>query len=167
MDHNIQTWFMVLVVATTVSVVIQIGLGAALLWGLRRVRAKIKEIEAIGRSHGFTAGEMATVLRETSDSLKRVAHNAAELSERIKSTVDEAAEVSRRALIRADQVIADAAARVERISETVERGIVQPVREIQPVVAALRTMLRVYFRGSIGSEEPRDYQERRLKRSSF
>ena len=120
MDRNIQTWFMVLVVATTVSVVIQIGLGVAVLWGLGRLRAKIKEIGAIGRSHGLTAGEMVTVLRETLGSLKRVAHNAAELSERVKSTADEAAEVSGRLLIRADQVIDDAATRVERISDTVE-----------------------------------------------
>jgi hypothetical protein len=164
MDRNIQTWFMVLVVATTVSVVIQISLGVVVLWGLNRLRAKSKEIEAIGCSHGITASEIAIVLRETLGSLQRVANNAADLSERIKSTVDEAAEVSERLLIHADQVIDATATRVERISDTIERGIVQPVREIQPVLAGLRAMLGVYFRGSYGSEEIRTCQERPLKR---
>ena len=146
MDRNLQIWFMVLVVATTVSVAMQVGILVAVVYGLRRLHAKIKEIEAMVRSHASMIGEMSTDIRETVRSIKSVTNNVAELSVRIKSTVDETADVYGRQLRRADRVLGDVAARVERISDYVEHGVVRPLREIQAISAALRAALSVFFR---------------------
>jgi methyl-accepting chemotaxis protein len=146
MEHNGQTWFMVFVAATTLSVAIQLGMVAAFFFGLRRLYAKIKQIEGMARSHGPAIGKMAADLREALVSFKRVTNNAAEISQRIKSTVNGAADVSGRLFIRADHVIDDAVTRVERISDTIEHGIARPVRKIQAILAALRAMLNVFLR---------------------
>jgi methyl-accepting chemotaxis protein len=107
-------------------------------FGLRRLHAKIKEIEGRARSHGPTVAKMAADLGEALGSLKRVTNNVAEISQRIKSTVNGAADLSGRLFIGADHVIDDAVTRVERISDTVEHGIARPVRELQAILAALR-----------------------------
>jgi methyl-accepting chemotaxis protein len=107
-------------------------------FGLRRLHAKIKEIEGRARSHGPTVAKMAADLGEALGSLKRVTNNVAETSQRIKSTVNGAADLSGRLFIGADHVIDDAVTRVEPISDTVEHGIARPVRELQAILAALR-----------------------------
>jgi methyl-accepting chemotaxis protein len=137
---------MILVVVTTVSVAMQLGILVAVVYSLRRLRAKIKEIEAIMRSHASMIGEIATDVRETVRSIRSVTDNVVELSGRIKSTVDETAEVYGRQLRRVDRVIGDVAARVDRIGHCVEDGVIRPVREIQSISAALRSALSVFFR---------------------
>jgi hypothetical protein len=76
---------MVFVAATTLSVAIQLSMVAAVFYGLRRLPAKIKEIEGMARSFGPPVGKMAADLRKALGSLKRVTNtnNAAELSEHI------------------------------------------------------------------------------------
>jgi ABC-type transporter Mla subunit MlaD len=136
-------------------VAIELGMVAAVFYGLRRFQAKIKAIEGMARSYGPTVDKMVADLREALGSLKRVINNAAEISERTKSTVNDAADVSGRLFKRVDHVIDDAVTRVERISDTVELGFARPVREIQAILAALRAMLSVFLRRRISSEEPR------------
>jgi methyl-accepting chemotaxis protein len=152
MDRNLQAWFMVLVVATTVSVAMQLGILVAVVYGLRRLHAKIKDIEAILRSHASMIGEVATDVRETVRSIKSVTNNVVELSGRIKSTVDETAEVYGRQLRRVDRVIGNVAAGVDRVSDYVENGVIRPLREIQAVSAALRSALSVFFRSGRNTE---------------
>jgi hypothetical protein len=76
---------MVFVAATTLSVAIQLSMVAAVFYGLRRLPAKIKEIEGMARSYGPPVGKMAADLRKALGSLKRVTNtnNAAEVSEHI------------------------------------------------------------------------------------
>jgi methyl-accepting chemotaxis protein len=155
MERSGQTWFMVFVAATTLSVAIQLGMVAAVFFGLRRLHAKIKEIEGRARSHGPTVAKMAADLGEALGSLKRVTNNVAEISQRIKSTVNGAADLSGRLFIGADHVIDDAVTRVERISDTVEHGIARPVRELQANWRHYGLMLSIFLRRRIGSEEPR------------
>jgi hypothetical protein len=124
-------------------------------FGLRRLHAKIKEMEGIARSHGPTVAKMAADLGKALGSLKRVTNNAAEISQSIKNTVNEDADVSGSLFVRTDHVIDDAVRRVERISDTVEHGNARPVRELQAILATLRAMLSIFLRRRIGSEEPR------------
>jgi methyl-accepting chemotaxis protein len=152
MDRNLQIWFMVLVVVTTVSVAMQVGILVAVVYGLGRLRAKIKEIEAMIRSHASMIGELSANIRETVRSIKSVTNNVAEFSARIKGTVDETVEVYGRQLRRADQMIGEVAARVERIGDYVEHGVIRPLREIQAISAALRAALRVFFRRGSATE---------------
>ncbi len=82
---------MVLVVVTTLSVVMQLGILVAVAYGLRWFQGKIKEIEAVVRSHASMVSGISIDVRETVRNVKSVTNNVAELSERIKSTVDETA----------------------------------------------------------------------------
>jgi outer membrane protein assembly factor BamA len=88
------------------------------------------------------------------NSINRAARDTADLIEQIKPVVEDAASVSHRQLARADQVLSDVLTRVEAISENVEKGIVQPAREIQAISAALRRGLAVFFRHPNGSKGP-------------
>jgi methyl-accepting chemotaxis protein len=146
MDHHLEVWVTVVAAAATLAVLIQLGFLVALLFGMQRLRAKIKETQAAASSRGPNLRELATTAKETLDSINRVARNTAELTERIKTVADDASEVSRRQLARADKVVGDVLTRVERVSDHVEDSILKPVREIQAVVAAIRYTLAVFFR---------------------
>jgi hypothetical protein len=54
MERNSQTWFVVFVAATTLSVAIELGMVSAVFYGLRRFQATIKAIEGVARSYGPT-----------------------------------------------------------------------------------------------------------------
>ena len=126
------------------SVTIQLGILLGLFLGVRRLRAKVKEILAASSSKRPSLAELAATAREALETINRVAKNTVEIIERIKPLVNEATSVSRSQLARADQVLGDLLRQLETISQHIERG----VREIQAILAGVRSALAVLPPGS-------------------
>ena len=139
MDRDLQMWLIVLATATALSVTIELGILLGLFLGVRRVRAKIKEVLAASSSKGPSLAELAASAREALETINRVAKDTAEIIEGIKPLVNEATSVSRSQLARADQVLGDLLTQLETISQHIERG----VREIQAILAGVRSALAV------------------------
>jgi outer membrane protein insertion porin family len=87
--------------------------------------------------------------------INRVAQNAAELIERLKPVVNEAASVSHNQLVRADRVLSDLLTRIERINDYLEQG----VREIEAILAGLRSAAAAFFDRHTGSKLGRGQSE--------
>src|SRR6185503_5597759 len=131
-------WFIVFVVATVVSVTIQLIHLVALCYVARRLQAKLKEFELRAQSQVSLVQEYRTTTHEILDALKRSVDNAAEVSERVKGIVNEAALTSQRQWDRTDRVIGDVLTRLERIGQSFEAGVAKPIRETQAISAGLR-----------------------------
>jgi hypothetical protein len=145
-SRDFDAWVIFVAAAATLAVLLQLGFVVALLFGMRTLSAKIREMRAKSSSGGPALRDLVTTARQTLDNINRVAKGTAELTERIKPVVEEATEVSHRQVARADQVVGDVLGRVERISEYVELGIAHPAREVKALSAAVRTALAVFFR---------------------
>src|SRR5712692_1198373 len=145
MDRDLQIWFIVFAAATSVCALIQLSILVGLFLGVRRLRAKLQEIQAMSLSQESTLREMAMNAREALTHLRLVAQNTAEVSERIKSVTNEAAEVSRRQLERADQVISNLLTGVQRFSKYVEWGATEPIHQIRAILAGVCSALSVFF----------------------
>src|SRR5690349_14214319 len=146
MDHDLKIWFIVFVVATVLSVTIQLIHLVALCHIARRLQAKVKEIEGRAQSQGSLVQEYRTTARETLEAFKRSADNAVEVTERIKGMVSEAAEASQKHWARTDRVIGDVLTRLEKISQSFEVGVAKPIRETQAIGAGLRAALGAFVR---------------------
>ena len=72
MDHDLQIWFIVFVVATVISVTIQLIHLVALCYVARRLQAKVKEIERRAQSQGSLLQEYRTTAREILDALQAI-----------------------------------------------------------------------------------------------
>ena len=138
MDHDLKMWFIVFVVATVVSVTIQLIHLIALCYVARRLQAKLKEFEQRAQSQVSLVQEYRTTAREVLETLKRSLDNAVELSERVKGIVNDAADASLKQWERTDRVIGDVLTRLERISQSLEAGVAKPIRETQAISAGLR-----------------------------
>src|SRR5438034_11111446 len=144
MERDVQIWLIVFAAATALSVTIRLGIVLGLFLGGRRVRAKIKEVLAASSSKGPSLAEIAASARETLETINRVAKNTAEIIEGVKPLVNEATSVSRSQLARADQVLGDLRIQLETISQHIKRG----VREIQAILAGVRSALAEIGRAS-------------------
>ena len=154
MDRDLNVWVIVVAAAATIAVLLQLAFVVGLLFGIRRLSAKMKELRAKSSSRGPALRELLTTAREALENINRAAKNTADITERIKPVVEDAASVSRRQLARADKVLGEVLTRVERISDFVEQDIVQPAREIHALSAAVRSTLAVFFRHSNNSKGP-------------
>src|SRR5215470_7827693 len=114
MDHDLDVWFIVVAPTASIAVLLQLGFLIGLLFGMRRLSAKIKELRTKSSSGGPAFGELVTTARNALESINRVAKNTADITERIKPVVEEAASVSHRQLARADKVLGEMLTRVER-----------------------------------------------------
>ncbi|MGH9396864.1 MAG: hypothetical protein ACRD18_08450 [Terriglobia bacterium] len=158
MNHAMEVWFIIFVIAVLVSVVMQAAVLLGILFGMAKLYVKVKQIEAKLLSHGAVIAEMSADARKALDILMRVGHNAEEVSERVKTIADTAAEVSNKQLVRADQMAEGVFALIERLSGYIEQGVVQPVREFQAISAGLRTAASFLFHRSGGDGGFREEQ---------
>lgn len=145
MNRDLDIWVIVVAGAATLTVMIQLGFFVALFFGIRRLSTHIKSIRTGAGSHLAAFQDLVAALRQASVDISRVAKDTADLTERLKPVVDEFSGVSRRQLHRADQVVGDVLTNVESISQSVERGILQPAREVRALSAAVRAALTVLF----------------------
>ena len=79
MDPDLKMWFIVFVVATVVSVTIQLIHFVALCYVARRLQAKLKEFELRAQSQASLVEEYRTTARELLEALKRSLDNAVEV----------------------------------------------------------------------------------------
>src|SRR4030095_452615 len=121
-------WLIVFVVATVVSVTIQLIHLVALCYVARRLQAKLKEFELRAQSQVSLVQEYRTTAPAGLETLKRSLDNAVELTERIKGIVNDAADASLKQWERTDRVIGDVLTRLERISQSLEAGVAKPIR---------------------------------------
>ena len=138
MDHDLKMWFIVFVVATVVSVTIQLIHLVAVWYVARRLQAKLKEFELGAQSQVSLVEEYRTTACEILEALKRSLDNAVELTERVKGIVSDAADASLKQWERTDRVMGDVFIRLERISLAFEAGVTKPIRETQAISAGLR-----------------------------
>jgi hypothetical protein len=144
MSATFEGWFMVFVVVMTLAVVIQMGLLAAFFLGHRRFQLKIetlldKDIQPLlGELHSLIVDGRKTVahLNTTSEEISAFTHTQ---TGRLDGLFGEAVERARLQLVRADEIFADALNRVEMTSEQVHQTVTGPIREIQAVLAGVRT----------------------------
>ncbi len=152
MDRGLQIWFIIFAAATTVAAVMQLGVLVVILLGMRRLGAKLKQIRGSANPQGRSLHEIATTVQEALHSLNHAAKNVAELTERIKPIVDEAAGASHKWVTRVDQVLGDTLSRIEKAGQYAEQGIIQPIREVAAISAAVRSALTVLFQRPNGSK---------------
>ncbi len=92
-------------------------------------------------------------LTAVSANLNTLSSNLAEISNLTKSQLNRLdgilSEVSERArlqLVRLDQLVANTVGRIEEATETIQRNVLAPIREISALLAGVRTALDVLFR---------------------
>ena len=98
MSRDFDAWVIFVAAAATLAVLLQLGFVVALLFGIRTLSAKIREMRAKSGSGGPALRDLVTTARDTLDHINRVAKDTAELTERIKPVVQQAADVSHRQL---------------------------------------------------------------------
>ncbi len=144
MTPNFENWFMVFVVVMTLSVVIQMGIFVAMFLGMRRLQQKVetlldKDVQPLlGEAKQLVADGRKTVahLSTTSEEISTFTRTQ---SGRLDGLMSEAVDRARLQLARADEIFTDALSRVEMTTEEVHKTVTQPIREIQAVLAGVRT----------------------------
>ena len=144
MTSSFENWFMVFVVVMTLAVTIQMGILAAMFLGMRRLQMKIETLldrdvqPLLGEARSLIADGRKTVanLNATTEEVSNFARTQ---TGRLDGLFAEAVERARLQLVRADDIFTDALSRVEMTTEQVHRTITGPIREIQAVLAGVRT----------------------------
>lgn len=150
MDHQLQVLLVIFVAVTALAVVTQLGILMALFLGVRRTQGKI---EGILDRHVepllVTVRDMVSNSRKAVDRLNEAADEVATFARnqtgRLDQLMAETTDRARLQLIRADLMVADALNRIEKTTESVQRGIAGPVREIQALLVGVRTALDFLF----------------------
>lgn len=120
--------------------------GHAALAESRAVTAEARTLVADGRAILATLGAAAT-------DISGFTHTQ---TGRLNDLMEEAVERARMQLVRADQLIADGFTRVEKTAEQFQHTVSGPIREIQAILAGVRTAIE--FLG--GRRRPRGPVER-------
>jgi hypothetical protein len=139
-----ENWFMVFVVVMTLAVMIQMGIFIAMFLGTRQFQRKIEKLidrdvqPLLGEARSLIADGRKTVanLNATTEDIAGFAHTQ---SGRLDGLFGEAVERARLQLVRADDIFTDALSRVEMTTEQVHQTVTGPIREIQAILAGVRT----------------------------
>ncbi|HEX5413890.1 MAG TPA: hypothetical protein VFZ27_18760 [Terriglobia bacterium] len=158
MNYDMHVWFIIFVLAVVVSVAMQAIVLLAVLFGIARLYAKVKQIEAKLLYHAAVITDLTTKARDAVDVLMRIGHNVADISDQARSVADLAGDVSRKQLGYADQVATDVLTGVEQLSGSIEKGISEPAREFRAISVGLRTALTLLFHRSSGDSGFREAQ---------
>lgn len=135
---------MVFVVVMTLSVVIQMGIFVAMFLGMRRLQMKLellidRDIQPLlSETRALLVDGRKTIntLQSTSEEISQFAHTQ---TGRLDGLFSEAVERARMQLARADDIFTDALSRLESTAEEVHKTVSKPLREIQAVLAGVRT----------------------------
>lgn len=144
MSPAFENWFIVFVVVMTVSVVTQLGILISMFLSTRRVQQRVEKFldndvqPMIGETRALLAEGRKVIinLQVMSDEATVFARTQAG---RIDELLSEAAGRARMQVVRVDDIVTDTLGRVERTTEQVHKTILAPLREIQAVLAGVRT----------------------------
>jgi hypothetical protein len=151
LSASFENWFILFVVVITFAVVAQTAILALMFLAIRESKNKMAALE--GKLEGILERDVLPLLVETrsliNDSRKTVAtlqSTSEEISQfthnqtgRLDGLFSEAVERARLQLVRADDIFTQALGRVEVTAEEVHRTFSAPLREIQAVLAGVRT----------------------------
>jgi hypothetical protein len=161
LSPSFENWFIVFVIVMTLAVTIQMGIMLALFLSVKRLAMKLENL--IDRDIQPLLSEAKSLLADGRRTVVNLNATAEEVSSfartqtgRLDLLFSEAAERARLQLVRADEIFTDALSRVEMTTEQVHKTVTAPLREIQAVLAGVRTAFE--FLG--GRRRPRGPVER-------
>jgi hypothetical protein len=151
LSASFENWFIVFVVVMTVAVLTQTALLALMFLAIRETKDKMAAMQnkldtmldrdvqpLLFETRSLVADGRRTIatLQSTTEEIAQFAHNQ---TGRLDGLFSEAVERARLQLVRADDIFTDALGRVEVTAEQVHKTISAPLREIQAVLAGVRT----------------------------
>ncbi len=104
------------------------------------------DVEPLLTSVRELVGEGRKAVEKLNGAADQVAGFARDQAGRLDQLMAEASDRARLQVIRADELVSDTFRRIERASEHLERSVTRPVREIEAVLAGVRTALDFLFR---------------------
>ena len=149
---------MFFVVAVTASVVVQMGVFVGMYLSIRRLQQKLESLierdiqPLLAESRILVADGRKTIvtLQATTEEVSQFAHTQ---TGRLDELFAEAVERARLQLLRADDIFTDALSRLEVTAEEVHKTVSTPLREIQAILAGVRTAFE--FLGGGARKRPR------------
>ena len=161
MEPGFQNVLLILVIAITLALIVQ----TILLWTFvvtfcrlyKRTEALMDEVarnaEPVLRAARELLTEGRELLTEGRDRLQVLTTNLTEISQltkyqvlRVDGFLTEASDRARLQLIRLDDLMGDTMHKLEQTTETIQRSILGPVREMSAILAGVRTGLDFLFR---------------------
>ncbi len=151
MSASFENWFIVFVVVMTLAVVAQTGILALMFLAIRETKDRMAAMQSkldgilerdvlplVTETRSLVADGRKTIatLQSTTEEISQFAHTQ---TGRLDGLFTEAVERARLQLVRADDIFSQALSRVEVTAEDVHRTISAPLREIQAVLAGVRT----------------------------
>ncbi len=151
MSASFENWFIVFVVVMTLALLGQTLILALMFLAIRKTMERMAEMQTridsilerdvlplLGETRSLVADGRKTVatLQGTSEEIAQFAHTQ---TGRLDGLFSEAVERARLQLLRADDIFTQALARMEITAEEVHKTVSQPLREIQAVLAGVRT----------------------------
>jgi methyl-accepting chemotaxis protein len=147
MYHGIPDWVYVTFTAVTaVGVAMQALVLLGMLIAVKAAMRRVAEVTSKAQEHALPALETArTLLDEISPKLKTAAQNLMEVSETLKArsvTVSDAVDdLLKKAAVQADRVdemVTGTLDSIAHATETVQKAVVTPVRQVSAVLSGLR-----------------------------
>ena len=157
MDVDAQNTLLALVVAIVALLAVQtfalVGLVFAFRKWSQRMETLVTLIEGAARNTEPVLQAARELLVDGREKLNLVSQNIVEISQLTKNQVSrldgltaEASDRLRAQIIRGDQLLSNTMARVEETTETIQRNILGPVREISAILVGVRTALDYLLR---------------------
>ncbi len=159
------TLFLIFTVALVLAVLLQTAILLSMAIGARKTQKKALEIVEDLRTRAIPILNSATtILNDTTPKLKVITSNAAEASytlryqaEHLSAIVDEVAERARKQAARVDGMVTEGINGVVEVTESVQQGVMIPVRQIQSILTGVRVGLDVLLgRGRPGPAHDED-----------
>lgn len=147
MDADIHAW----VVVTALAVIFQVLILGAMALALWMLKARIerlldRDVEPLLGSLRELVGDGRKAVEKLNTAADQVAEFTRNQAGRLDQLMAEASDRARLQVIRADELVSDTFARIERASAYLERSVTKPVREMEALLAGVRTAFDFLFR---------------------
>ncbi|HXE90680.1 MAG TPA: hypothetical protein VNK82_06930 [Terriglobales bacterium] len=174
MDQSTQTLLMLFVAATSIAVVIQMGILIGLFLSVKRTAARIDGLADEIQKRGLPLLDGATaILQEVRPNLASITSDLAtatatlkEQAGRLDELAEDALDRTRLQVIRADQLVSRALDKVEETTDLMHETVISPVRQLAALVQGLGVGIDTFFgrsrRRGAPREAARDAQEEEM-----
>ena len=146
MTPAFENWFIVFVIVMAASAATQTGILLAMFLGFRQMRRKAEIL--LDRDLPPLINETRALLADGRRTVATLNTTAEEISSfakiqtaRLDGLFADATERARLQLLRADEIIAATMNRIEETTEKVNQAVNQPLRQVQAVIAGIRTAI--------------------------
>jgi hypothetical protein len=151
LSANFENWFIVFVAVMSFAVIAQTCILGLMFVAIRRTKEKMESLQSkvdvildrdvqplLVETRSLVADGRKTIatLQNTSEEISQFTHTQ---TGRLDGLFTEAVERARLQLVRADDIFTQALSRVEVTAEEVHKTVSAPLREIQAVLAGVRT----------------------------